>query len=91
MRQVLNNFQDYLVEQAKVPELVQGSLNQQIIINGFMTMEKVDKVVEQIEDSNKDSVRSCLHDMLLQREEKITSALIKMGLRNTVEELKGQQ
>ena len=87
---VLETFQCHLIRQSKVSTLIPETLHQQKIEHEYMTMEKANEIVEQIEDSNKESVRSCLNDMLLRREEKITMALVKIGLRNTAEELKGQ-
>ena len=90
-KRVLDVFQHHLIESTKLSELTTGSLYHQILENSYMTMEKADEIVEQIEDSNRESVRSCLQDMLLQREEKITSALVKMGLKETAEDKKGKQ
>ena len=94
IKRVLDIFQDHLIESTKLSELhvlAQGRLYQQILKDSYMTMEQAHEIVEQIEDPNKESVRSCLHDMLLQREEKITSALVKIGLKETAENIKGQQ
>ena len=92
IKRVLDIFQHHLIQSSKLLKLlVQGRLYQQILNESYMTMEQADEIVEQVEDSNKESVRSCLHDMLLQREGKITSALVKMGLKETAENLKGQQ
>ena len=88
---VLETFQCHLIEQSEVSALIPETLYQQKIEDDYMTMEQADEIVEQIEDSNKESVRSCLHDMLLKREEAITMALVKIGLKDTAEELKGQQ
>ena len=90
-RQVLETFQHNLIKSTKLSVLVPEILYQQIIEDEYMTIKKADEIVEQIDDSNKETVRRCLHDMLLQREEKITSALVKTGLKETAEELKGQQ
>ena len=90
-KSVLDTFQDCLIRQTELPELIPESLYQQIIKDGYMTMKNGNEVVEEIEDSNKESVRSCLQDMLLKREKIITSALVKIGLKDKAEELKGQQ
>ena len=90
-KSVLDTFQDCLIRQTALPKLITESLYQQIIKDSYMTMKKANEVVEQIEDSNKESVRSCLHGMLIKREETITMALVKIGLEDTAEELKGQQ
>ena len=82
IKRVLDIFQHHLIDSTNHSELL-------TLYDSYMTMEKADEIAEQIEDSNKESVKRCLHDMLLQREEKITSALVKMGLKETAEDIKG--
>ena len=93
IKRVLDIFQDHLIESTKRSEQLEQRRYsyRRLLKDSYMTMEKADEIVEQVEDSNKESVRSCLHDMLLQREEKITSALVKMGLKETAENIKGKQ
>ena len=92
IKRVLDIFQHQLIKSTKLLKLLTPeSLYQQILKDSYMTMEKADEIAEQIEDSSKESVRSCLQDMLLQREKEITSALVKTGLKEKAEDTKGQQ